>query len=194
MAEYKTGYCFEELYNWHSSGSISFGKYTQDGESWENPDTKRRLHSLIAVSGLLDKLTPIRARHALKEDLMRFHAESYIDNVKRMSDDNGGDAGDECKFAKGGYEIATLSVGGVLAAVDGVMNGVIRNAYCLVRPPGHHATRDMGMGFCLFNNVALAAMYARERHGVKRIAIVDYDVHHVSFNIYVMVCDTFELM
>jgi acetoin utilization deacetylase AcuC-like enzyme len=181
LMERKTGYCYEELYNWHSSGSVSRNKYTQDGEIWENPDTKRRLHSLIAVSGLLDKLTPIKARHALKEDLMRFHDESYIDNLKRMSDANGGDnPADEARFGKGGYEIATLSAGGVLAAVDGVVSGAVDNAYCLVRPPGHHATRNKSMGFCLFNNVALAAMYARERYGLQKIAIVDYDVHHVS--------------
>ena len=165
---------------WHSAGSVSFYKYTQDGESWENPDTKRRMHSLLAVSGLLDRLSPVKARHAEKDDLLRFHDESYVDNVKRLSDASGGDAGDECRLAKGGYEIATLAVGGVMAAVDGVMSGAIQNAYCLVRPPGHHSTKNLGMGFCVFNNVALGAMYARERHGVRKIAIVDYDVHHVS--------------
>ena len=165
---------------WHSAGSVSFYKYTQDGESWENPDTKRRMHSLLAVSGLLDRLSPVKARHAEKDDLLRFHDESYVDNVKRLSDASGGDAGDECRLAKGGYEIATLAVGGVMAAVDGVMSGAIQNAYCLVRPPGHHSTKNLGMGFCVFNNVALGAMYARERHGVRKIAIVDYDMHHVS--------------
>lgn len=177
----RTGYCFDELFMWHSSGSVSFYKYTQDGESWENPDTKRRLHSLVAVSGLIDKLYLVKARHALKEDLMRFHDEGYVDRVKRMSDDDGGDAGEECRFAKGGFEIATLSAGGVLATVDKVMEGCIRNAYCLVRPPGHHALSNYGMGFCIFNNVVIAAKYAREKYNLDRIAIVDYDVHHVRF-------------
>ncbi len=86
---------------WHTSGSISFSKWTEHGESWENPDTKRRLHHLIAVSGLLDKLTPIRARHATFEELTRFHDEEYVNKVKRMSDDNGGNAGDVCLFGKG---------------------------------------------------------------------------------------------
>lgn len=138
------------------------------------------MHSLVAVSGLLDRLVPVKARHASKEDLLRFHDETYVDSVKAMSDASGGDAGDVCRFAKGGYEIATLAVGGVLAALDSVYSGETHNAYCLVRPPGHHSTKNLGMGFCLFNNVALGAMYAREHHGAKKIAIVDYDVHHVS--------------
>lgn len=176
----KTGYCFEEQYLWHSAGSISWYKYTQDGETWENADTKRRLHSLIAVCGLIDHLTPIKARHAQREDLLRFHDADYVDRIKALSDGDGGNGGDECRFGKGGYEIATLAVGGVLSAVDSVITGATRNAYCLVRPPGHHSTKNLGMGFCIFNNVALAAMYARERYGIRKIAVVDYDVHHVS--------------
>jgi acetoin utilization deacetylase AcuC-like enzyme len=83
----------------------------------------------------------------------------------------------------GGYEIAALSAGGVLKAVEAVIAGEVDNAYCLVRPPGHHAERDRGMGFCLFNNIALGALHARTLKtktglSVQRIAIIDYDVHH----------------
>ncbi len=78
----------------------------------------------------------------------------------------------------GGFEIATLSAGGVLQAVEAILTGVVNNAYCLVRPPGHHATKNLGMGFCLFNNIVLGAMHARAfSSSIKRIAIVDYDVH-----------------
>lgn len=86
---------------WHNAGSISFNKWTEDGESWENPSTKRRLHSLIAVSGLLDRLTHIKARHATKEELLRFHEEEYVNKIKALSDADGGNGGDVCRFAKG---------------------------------------------------------------------------------------------
>jgi acetoin utilization deacetylase AcuC-like enzyme len=88
---------------WHTAGSISFNKWTEHEESWENPSTKRRLHSLIAVSGLLDKLVPIRARHATREEIERFHTSAYIDRIKALSDGEGGNAGDVCRFGKGIY-------------------------------------------------------------------------------------------
>jgi acetoin utilization deacetylase AcuC-like enzyme len=77
----------------------------------------------------------------------------------------------------GSYEIALLSTGGCLAALDSIMAGEIQNAYALVRPPGHHAEPESGFGFCLFNNVAITAKYARQKYGIERIAIVDWDVH-----------------
>jgi len=76
------------------------------------------------------------------------------------------------------YEAAVAAVGGVIAAVDGVMEGKVRNAFCAVRPPGHHAMKDRAMGFCLFNNVAVAARYAMKKHNLKKVLIVDWDVHH----------------
>lgn len=76
------------------------------------------------------------------------------------------------------WDAALRAAGAALAAVDAVMTGEMENAFCAIRPPGHHATRDKAMGFCFFNNVAIAARYALERHGLKRVAIVDFDVHH----------------
>src|SRR6202035_1445262 len=75
-------------------------------------------------------------------------------------------------------DVALHAVGGVLNAVDAVMDGAAANAFCIVRPPGHHATPDRGMGFCLFNNVAIAARHARRKYGVDRVLIADWDVHH----------------
>jgi len=98
--------------------------------------------------------------------------------VSKRTQENGGEAGDAAHFSHGSFEIAQLAVGGVLNAVDQVISGEVENAYVLCRPPGHHAERDRGMGFCLFNNIALAAMHAKAKHGLKRVAIVDYDVHH----------------
>ncbi len=76
------------------------------------------------------------------------------------------------------WDAALKSVGAAIAATDGVISGELANAFCAIRPPGHHACRDKGMGFCFFNNVAIAAKYALERHGLSRVAIIDFDVHH----------------
>src|SRR5699024_11481786 len=92
---------------------------------------------------------------------------------------HGGDMGDgNSPFAWGGYDIAALSAGGTIAAARAVMEGAARNAYALVRPPGHHALPDRGMGFCMFANVPVAIEYVRAHFGVDRVAVVDWDVHH----------------
>jgi len=174
----RTGYVYEELYMWHDPGSISFGRWVQPGEHWENRETKQRIHSLLCTSQIEPLLHRVRARAADREDLLRFHTVAYVDKIKSMSDNGGGDGGELARFGPGGYEIAALSAGGVLAAVDAVSEGTVDNAYCLVRPPGHHAEPDRGMGFCIFNNVAIATRYAQAVRGLKRVAVIDYDVHH----------------
>lgn len=176
----RTGYVFEELYLWHDPGSISYNnRWIQPGEAWENKDTKSRFHSLLCASGMIEKLFKVSARAATRTELCRFHTESYHDRIKEESNHRGGDGGDVAQFGAGSYEIAALSAGGVLSAVEAVVQGHVDNAYCLVRPPGHHALADTGMGFCLFNNIALAALHSRTLGSqIQRIAIVDYDVHH----------------
>jgi acetoin utilization deacetylase AcuC-like enzyme len=191
----RCGYVYEELMMWHDSGTLSFNKWTQPSESWENSLTKSRFHGLLEVSGLTPYLKRINARKATKDEILRFHTEEYVNGIMNLSETmNGGNAGDFVRFAHGGYEIALLSAGGVLTAVEEMMsagedsNRKIDNAYCLVRPPGHHAERDTGKGFCIFNNIALGALHARylyqQQHPSPspqerfRIAIIDYDVHH----------------
>lgn len=175
----KTGYVFEERYMWHDPGNIQFSTWLEPIEHWENSHTKRRLHNLICVSGFIDKLIPIKARKASREEILRFHDENYIDQLELDSNRNGGDGGELATFSSGGYDIACLSAGGVLAAVEAVINKTVDNAYCLVRPPGHHAENDKGMGFCLLNNIVLAALHARATSpSILKIAIIDYDVHH----------------
>lgn len=99
--------------------------------------------------------------------------------MKAVSDsDQGGDVGNHAMISHGGYDIARLSVGGCLEALDALYAGKVKNAYCLVRPPGHHAEADIGMGFCIFNNIVLTVRHAQKVHGVKKIAVVDWDVHH----------------
>lgn len=177
-----TGFVWHELYMWHNTWNWAQvfppGLTVQPGEHAENPETKRRLRNLIEVSGLLDHLVPIKPRYATEEDLARFHTREHIARIKAMSADNGGDASTLTPFGRGSFEIAQLAVGGVMAAFDAVIEGRVANAYALVRPPGHHATADVGMGFCLFANAALGIMRAQIVHKVGRVATVDWDVHH----------------
>ena len=178
-----TGWVFHELYLWHNTGSYAGvfppGLTIEPDEHAENPRTKRRLRNLLEVAGLLERLQPIKPRPATEAELGRFHTADYIVRIKAESALlHGGDAGILTPFGQGSFEIACLAAGGTIAAVDAVIKGEVRNAYALVRPPGHHAERDRGLGFCLFGNVAVAALHARATHRLGRIATVDWDVHH----------------
>jgi acetoin utilization deacetylase AcuC-like enzyme len=178
-----TGIVLHEHYYWHDPGSAAGGRRPNGATlevagHAESPETKRRFHGLLAATGYLDHLTQIKPRHADVSEVLRFHTPSYANTVREMSVAGFGDAGKEAFVGFGSYEIALLSVGGAIEAVDAVLAGRVRNAYALIRPPGHHAEAHRGMGFCLFNNVALAAMHARAVRGITRIAIVDWDVHH----------------
>ena len=137
-----------------------------------------RTQHLLDLSGLGDDLARIPARKATLAEVARFHDPAYVARVKAISDAGGGETGDGAPAGPGSYEIALLAVGGTLAAVDAVMAGPTRRVFVNVRPPGHHAVRDRGMGYCLFNNVALAALHGRAVHGLERVLIVDWDVHH----------------
>jgi acetoin utilization deacetylase AcuC-like enzyme len=177
-----TGFVFHELYMWHNTWNwnqiFAPGLTIQPGEHAENPETKRRFRNLLEVSGLLDRLVQLKARPASEDELARVHGLEHIARIKAMSAENGGDASSLTPFGRGSFEIAQLAAGGTMAAFDAVIEGRTRNAYALVRPPGHHATRNTGMGFCLFANVAVAIHHARAIHQVGRIATVDWDVHH----------------
>jgi acetoin utilization deacetylase AcuC-like enzyme len=177
-----TGFVFHELYMWHNTWNWAQvfppGLTVQPGEHAENPETKRRFRNLVEVSGLLDRMVPLRARPATVEELARVHTRAHIERIRAMSDAGGGDASVLTPFGTGSFEIAQLAAGGTMAAVEAVLSGRVRNAYALVRPPGHHAVADKGMGFCLFANVAVAIAHARATLGLRRVATVDWDVHH----------------
>jgi acetoin utilization deacetylase AcuC-like enzyme len=172
----KTGFLFEEIYLWHDASMTRVP--IEPGHHFENPETKRRFRDLLAVSSLLEELHPIKAVPASEDDLARFHTREYIAQIKRLSAERGGEAGEFTPFGPGSFEIAALAAGGVMRAVDAVMSGAVENAYALVRPPGHHAEPDRGRGYCIFGNIAIAIMYARAKLGVTRMAVVDWDVHH----------------
>ncbi|MEJ0093250.1 MAG: class II histone deacetylase [Methylocella sp.] len=177
-----TGWNFHELYLWHDTGNAATffppGLTIEPGEHAENASPKRRFRNLMEVSGLLEKLTPISSVSVSEEGLALFHTKDYIARIKTLSADRGGDASHLTPFGRGSFEIAILSVGGAVALFDAVAAGRVSNGYALVRPPGHHAERDRGLGFCLFGNVAIAIMKMRATHKVGRIAVVDWDVHH----------------
>lgn len=125
------------------------------------------------------KLASVASRAATRDELLLCHVPRYVDTARRdvetgLSALSTGDT-DVCERS---WEVALRAAGLCLNAVDVVMRGQAANAFCIVRPPGHHATADRGMGFCLFNNVAIAARYAQRMHGAERVLIADWDVHH----------------
>lgn len=182
MGAMRTGLVADEEYFWHDTGRgwilPADNTTLQPFEHPENAETKRRFLNILRRSGLLDQLHPIEPRRASRADIELVHAADYISTVAELSAGVGGDAGGFTPFGHGSFDIALLSAGGCLAAVDAVLDGTVDNAYALVRPPGHHAVPGSGMGFCLFNNAAIAVRHLRQRRGVGRVAMVDWDVHH----------------
>lgn len=142
-----------------------------------HPESKERLISIINYlkkEGLWDKLIHVQPRKATEEEIALVHEPRYIEKIKNSS---AGYLDPDTYFSSNSYEVACYAVGAVLKAVDGVINKDFDSAFCAVRPPGHHAESDYAMGFCIFNNVAVSAQYAKNK-GFKKIFIVDFDVHH----------------
>lgn len=180
------GYLWDALYGWMDTGSGGFvpaeptSGLQPIGHHLAHPDTKRRFHEVVQTSALRDQLTNLQAQPASEEDLLRVHTAEHIQYIKDQSSlPKGGDAGDGASpLGKGGYEIGLLAAGGAIQATKSVLTGEVDTAYAIINPPGHHAERERGMGFCLFNNASVAAAYAKEHHGLTRVAVVDWDVHH----------------
>lgn len=145
----------------------------------ESPARHAAVTRALAQAGLTERLPALPARPAEWTELERCHPRRYLELVRRETAVGHGtlSTGDT-QFGPRSLEAALQAVGGVLGAVDAVMTGTHRRAFCAVRPPGHHARAEQGMGFCFFNNVALGARHAQRRHGADKIAIVDWDVHH----------------
>lgn len=163
----RVGYVYDPLYLEHDMPGHP-----------ESAGRLRAIKSHLEASGLLQRLVRLTPRDATQDDLSLIHADALVENVREAA--SGGDRwlDVDTYVVDGSWEAALRSVGGVLSAVDAVIAGEVSSAFCLVRPPGHHATPHRAMGFCLFNNVALAAAHALERLGLERIAVADFDVHH----------------
>jgi acetoin utilization deacetylase AcuC-like enzyme len=177
-----TGLVWHEKYMWHHTGAgtaeLPSGGWLEPHVHPESPDTKRRLKNLLDATGLTEQLVAIAPEVATVEQLCLVHEPGYVERIRQLSADRGGDAGSEAPFGKGSFEIAALAAGGTIASVDAVLAGRVDNAYALVRPPGHHALAGLGMGFCIFANVAIGVRHAQSARGVGRVAVVDWDVHH----------------
>lgn len=165
----KTGLLLDPIYTGHDPGP---------GHP-ESPARYTAITQALTASDLLPRLASIPSRAAEVPELERCHPRHYID-LARAEVAAGLDtlSTGDTQIGPKSYDIATRAVGGVLNAVDAVMTGQLTRAFCAVRPPGHHARADQGMGFCLFNNIALAARHAQKKHGAEKIVIVDWDVHH----------------
>ena len=156
--------------------------YRQHDVGPRHPEQPARLDAIenrLRRQGLLARLLPLTPAPAPLEWVTAIHRAAYVDRVRRLCA-----AGTptidtpDVPVSRESFDVALLAAGGVLAAVDAVATGQARNAFCAVRPPGHHALRDQAMGFCLFNNVAIAARYAQGKHKLGKVLIVDWDVHH----------------
>lgn len=171
-----TGFLWDERFAWHDAGMYPFPQMEPMPVLY-NANAKRRIRNLIDTSGLLAKLASVPFGEADDAAILRAHSPEYLARL-RAFDETGGNVAPFCHIAAGGLSILRLAAGAAMSAVDAVMNGSLDNAYALVRPAGHHAERDSAMGFCFLNNVAIAALHAIKTHGLGRVAIVDWDVHH----------------
>lgn len=182
----RTGFYTDERTFWHGGTAMTMltlpvGGWVQPPSGTvgvDTPDTKRRLLNLLRASGLLDQLDLRKAASVDEADLLRVHPAPYLKRFKAMSDAGGGSLGIAADFGPGGYDIAAISAGLARQAVDDVLSGRVANAYALCRPCGHHCLPDAAMGSCLFANIAVAIEAALAAHGPRRIAVVDWDVHH----------------
>jgi acetoin utilization deacetylase AcuC-like enzyme len=164
------------------TGLIADARYREHLAGRDHPERPERFDAVIEGlrnTGVLDRLVRLESRPASHDELLLCHTRDYLQTARH--DVEAGypflSTGDT-DVTPNSWEIALLAAGGVLNAVDAVVGGKVRNAFCAVRPPGHHATPNRGMGFCLLNNIAIGARYAQKKHGVERVLIVDWDVHH----------------
>ena len=161
------GFVYDPIYLKHDTG--------------QHPENATRLEAIIShleQTGLKQQLTFISPRPASTEELSLVHDKGYISHIQDVAQEGGDWLDADTVMSPNSYEAAVYAAGGLIRATEAVMNGEVDSAFALVRPPGHHATSQRAMGFCLFNNVAIATKYALAKYKLERIAIIDFDVHH----------------
>ncbi|WP_338894775.1 class II histone deacetylase [Streptomyces sp. TG1A-60] len=176
LAWYSHEMCF-----WHDpgpgSGYVPVGPGVEPLRQFAVDPDLRRAEGLVKASGVMDRYTCVTPTPVSDEDLLLVHVPEHIERVEAVSASGGGDAGVYAQVNYHSAQAARLAVGASVQATEQVLDGRFRRAYCLVRPPGHHAEPDRAMALCLYNNVAVAAR-AAQRRGVRRVMILDWDVHH----------------
>ena len=165
----KTGFLYGDIYLQHKTGL-------------SHPERPERLTAIVdrlKEKGLLGQLVAIKPAAAEVKWITTVHTAAYVERMRKLYQDGTRYADSrDTPVSQDSYTVAVAAVGGVLATVDAVMAGKVRNAFCAIRPPGHHARPEQAMGFCIFNNVAIAARYIQKKHKLAKVLIVDWDVHH----------------
>jgi len=163
----KTGYVSDPFYLRHETEPHP-----------ENPGRLTAIQNQLESSEFYNNLIPIQPHKATEEEIYLVHDSGYVESVKQSCADDVRNLDADTIISPDSYDAALLSAGAGMTAIDQIITGSIQNAFCAVRPPGHHAEQDHAMGFCLFNNVAIAARYAQKAKGLNNIFIFDWDVHH----------------
>jgi len=185
-----TGLVFDERFLGHDTG-VQTTVMMREGSFSLAPEPHpsslfitQRIKQFLDGSGLTARMQLITSRAAHEDELTVYHTREYIAGIRAMSEGVGpmkgpwGEAELDTPLSHASFEAALYAAGGAMNAVSAVMDGEVRNAYALLRPPGHHAMKNRAMGFCIFANAVIAAYYARKVYGLERVMIVDWDVHH----------------
>jgi acetoin utilization deacetylase AcuC-like enzyme len=163
------------------TGIVKDSRYIEHRTGDFHPESHRRLeviYEMLNDADMADQYIDVPVREATEEELLYIHAKDYIDLVASTAGKPFSYLDADTQTSPGSYQAALLAAGGLLNAIKMVHGDELDNAFALVRPPGHHAERNRGMGFCLFNNIAIGAVYAQKELGLKNILIADWDLHH----------------
>ncbi len=144
----------------------------------ERPERLQSIHQMLEESGLVKQAISLEPREATKEEISLVHTVELFEQVEKSSHHGSTYLDPDTHASRNSFEAAKLAAGGLLIGVDELFDGKIEEVFAFPRPPGHHAERDHAMGFCLFNNVAIATEYAIQKKQIKKVAILDFDVHH----------------
>jgi acetoin utilization deacetylase AcuC-like enzyme len=177
------GLVYDDRYLQHNTGlEVHWGTnvpypFVEPALHLSNYRLVMRTKHLIDLSGLGNDLLRIQPYPATARDVTVYHTASYVEFVRQLCAAGGGETGEGAPASPESFDVALLAAGGGMAAVDAVADGRVRRVFANIRPPGHHAMADQGMGYCIFNNVVIAARHAQRRYGFERVLIVDWDVH-----------------